>query len=118
MANNLKKIIPLEYDEAIALVEYLELKGFLFTHIPAETFTRNWGTRMKNKRMGVRKGFPDYAIIVKDMLVFVELKRIKGSKIAPEQLRWNEELNKINGVVAIIARGADQAIKYIENIIK
>lgn len=111
----MNKLNPTEYDECLALVHYLELRGFLFTHIPAETFTRSWGIKMKNKRMGVRSGFPDYVAIVKGRLFFIEMKRKKGSKVSPEQRQWIEELNKVPNVVAAICRGADEAIELIES---
>lgn len=104
-----------EYEEAKVFAQYLDLKRLLFTHIAQETFTKNWGTKMKNKMMGVRKGFPDYAIIANKQLLFVELKRKKGGKVSPEQKKWIEELNGIIGVVAIVANGADEAIKFVED---
>lgn len=115
-----KKIkVPIlsEYEECLVFVEYLELRGLLFTHIPAETFTKSWGIKMRNKRMGVRRGFPDYAISYKDKLLFVEMKRKKGSVTSPEQNVWISRLDKVKGVSAIISFGADEAIAFVEEVI-
>src|SRR3990167_10883919 len=106
---------PTEQQEAEAFADYLRLKGFLFTHLAQETSIKNFGLLMKQKRAGKNKGFPDYAIIANKKLLFVELKRVSGSKVSPEQKLWIEELNTILGCVAIIAKGADEAIKFVED---
>lgn len=59
--------IPTEYDEQCALVEYLELKGLMFSKIAQETFTRSWGQKMKNQRSGLRKGLPDMFIYIRHL---------------------------------------------------
>ena len=113
----MKKIIPTEHDEAIALADYLTAKGYLFSHIPQETFTKSWGTKMRNKREGVHKGVPDYIIIIRTKTCFIELKRTKGGVVSPEQQLWIDALNDC-GCPSIIARGADEAIDFIEQIAK
>ncbi len=106
-----------EHEEAELLAEYLDQlqateKITLFSHIPNETFTRNWGTRMRNKREGVRKGVPDYIIITDTKCLFLELKRRKGSNITQEQVQWNMHLQG-KQTSAYIAKGFDEAVKYI-----
>lgn len=110
----MKKIYPTEYEEAKAFTEYLDLKGLLFTHIAQETFTRNWGTKMKNKLMGVRRGFPDYVVCTPRYLLFIELKRIRGGQISPEQRIWIDKLNEYD-CYANVCYGAEEAIKFVEN---
>jgi hypothetical protein len=109
---------PTEHEEAVLLTEYLTLfqnKGEveLFSHIPNETFTKNWGTKTKNKQEGVRKGVPDYIIVTKEKVIFIELKRIKGSSTSPEQIEWNVKLQG-KTTDAYIARGFEEARKYLE----
>lgn len=106
-------MIPKEYDEACILAEYCRIKGYLFSHIPNETYTRNWGTKIKNKKQGVNKGVPDYIIIIGTKLVFIELKRLKGSLTTPEQLEWLERLN-LCGVEAVVCKGSDEAIRFLQ----
>jgi len=111
-----KNKIPTEYEEACLLANYLDIRGFKYTHIANETFTPHWGVKMKNKKQGVKKGIPDYLIIVKDNLIFIELKRIKGGTISVEQKSWIEALNLCKNVSAFVARGAEEAINIIMNI--
>lgn len=107
------QIIPTEHDEAVCLAEYCRTRGFRFSHIPQETFTRNWGTKMRNKQEGVNRGVPDYIVIVRGRVVFIELKRIKKSTVSPEQVEWIDALNQCPGVSAFIAYGWNDAVDKI-----
>lgn len=111
-------MLPTEQQESESLAAYLRVKGYKFTHVPNETGSDPAARRraIRMKRAGTSKGFPDYLIIVKDTLLFVELKRKKGSKTSPEQREWLEQLSK-TGAHCIIARGAHEAIEYIETLI-
>ncbi len=116
-------MIPTEAEEGRVLVTYLRLKGYKFTHVANETGS-GAGARfqgMRNKRQGTSKGFPDYGVIIEitkktRILVFVELKRIKKSVTSPEQKEWIECLNNCDNTIAIIAKGANDAIDQLENI--
>lgn len=114
-----KELIPTEYDECKTLVEYLDLRQrmgtvCLYTHIPNETFTKSWAVKRKNKIMGVRKGFPDYVVIMPNGIRMIEMKRIKGGTVSPEQSDWIELLNH-NGVKAKVCYGFNEAKKFLES---
>lgn len=94
----IKNNSPLEHDECLALVAYLDIlqkqgKIISYTHIPQETYTKNWGTKMRNKREGVKPGMPDYVIVYPSKVLFLEMKRAKGGVVSPEQKKWLEILN-------------------------
>ena len=114
-----KKYYPKEEDEQAVLVEYLELKGLRFSAIAQSTYTKSWKQKMKNKKMGVRSGLPDLMVIIpnpeQNILLFIELKRIKGGAVKQSQNEWIDELNKVEGVIAKICYGAEEAIKFIES---
>lgn len=100
------------------LVQYNQI--VCYTKTAQETFTASWGTKMRNKAEGVKKGIPDYVIITKKTLLFIELKKTKGKRggmngsvISDEQIKWIESLNKV-GVPAFVAHGADEAVKIVE----
>ena len=114
----LKQIIPKEDDECFALVEYLEWKGLKFTHIANETFTKFWSVKNKNKKLGVRSGFPDYIIIVKNKILCIEMKRKKGGAISENQQNWIDELNKCKDVYAVVCYGFDEAKNVIDKYLK
>lgn len=119
---NLKnKQILSEYDEQCLLVEYLELKKLRFSKVAQETFTGNWGIVMKNKKSGLRKGVPDMIIIIPSQdgqpfnkLLFIEMKKKKGSSVSQEQKEWQDDLNKCIGVKAFICYGFDEAKEIID----
>jgi len=113
-----KGLIPTEYDECKTLVKYLDLRQrlgtvCLYTHIPNETFTKSWTVKGRNIVMGVRKGFPDYVVITPDDVYFIEMKRVKGGQVSPEQQDWIELL-KHNGLKAKVCYGFDEAKEFLE----
>lgn len=75
------------------------------------------------KAIGLRKGFPDYVLILpnnKYHSLWIEMKRVpeRGKKMRQEQIEWIERLNK-NGHYASFTFGADEAIQicndYLNN---
>lgn len=116
--NTGSQLIPTEYDEGVALTEYLELlknKGdvIVFSKTAQETWTRSWSQKTRNKRSGVRPGVPDYIVVTKDRVLFIELKRIKKSVIRGNQVEWLEAVRG-KKCEAMVAYGADEAIEYIK----
>lgn len=105
---------PLEAEEQKAVVEYLEKRGMKFTAIPNSTYTKSWKQKRKNKEQGLRPGLPDLLVIAKNKLLFIEMKRVKGSATSNEQVEWVAELNKIENVEAKICYGAIEAINFID----
>lgn len=112
-------LVPLEKDEQIALVQWLELKHYTFTAIPNSTYTTSWKQKALNKATGLRAGFPDLLIITKNCpcLIAIELKRVKGGVVSPEQKKWLKALNAA-GVPAMVCNGFDEAIKFINEMEK
>jgi len=89
-----------------------------FTHVNNEQYTKSWGIKLKNKRMGVRPGVPDMIIVGKSKLLFLELKRVKGGVVSDYQKEWLEALESLGSPVeAIIAKGWDEARKAIDSVI-
>jgi hypothetical protein len=107
--------VPTEADEARTLVAYLRLRGYFFHHSPNETGSSMEARRraIRVKREGTSRGFPDYLVLTRRGPVFIELKRLRGSVVSPEQLEWIGALNGA-GIEAHIARGAEEAINIIE----
>lgn len=108
---------PLEYWECLALVEYLELKKLKYSHIHHEMFTRSWAQKNKAKRLGVKSGVPDYIICLKDILLFIEMKREKGGSVSEAQKGWIEELNIFPNVEAHVCNGFEEARKVIDELL-
>jgi len=110
-------MIPTEDEEQMVVVQYLEMKGHKFTHIPNSTFTKSWKVKNRNTRLGVRPGLPDLVAIINDNLVWLEMKRQKGGVVSQSQKEWHEALEKA-GQTIVVAKGAEQAINFIKTMEK
>lgn len=119
MKSTRSKITLSEHEEAKLLAQYLELlktqgKIVLYSHIPNETFTSSWNVKRKNKAEGVRPGVPDYIVVGRDGLLFIELKS-KTGRVSLEQQHWLDSLNGASrDVIAHVAMGFDQAKQYLD----
>jgi len=110
--------IPTEHEECVALVQYMNMRNIKHNHINAEMWTTSWKQKHKAKAEGVTKGFPDYCCIINNKLLFIEMKRTKRSQTSPEQKEWIKELNKCNGVEAVICKGFDEAKEVVDKYLK
>ena len=71
---------------------------------------------IKMKRTGYVKGFPDLFIYEprgEFHGLAIEMKKVKGSKIEPEQVQWQEQLRNRN-YCSYICKGSEEAIKRID----
>ena len=115
--------VLLEDAESLMFANWLRFMELTFTHIANERKT-HIALGRKLKRMGLCKGFPDYLVIVpiegKKHIVCVEMKRkIKSlSAVSPKQKEWVQILNECEEVEAYIAYGADDAIAFIQSLMK
>jgi hypothetical protein len=72
--------------------------------------------RIKMARTGYVKGFPDLFIYEprgEFHGLAIEMKKVKGSKIEPEQVQWQEQLRN-RGYASYICKGSEEAIKVID----
>ena len=72
--------------------------------------------RIKMARTGYVKGFPDLFIYEprgEYHGLAIEMKKVKGSKIEPEQVQWQEQLRN-RGYASYICKGNEEAIKVID----
>jgi len=76
---------------------------------------RNKVVAMKLKQEGVSKGVPD--LFIPEWRLWVEMKRQKGGTLSPEQKDWRDYLIGC-GYRWILAKGADDAINQVAEIIK
>ena len=81
---------------------------------------------MKNKRSGLRRGLPDLFVFIPGerskigsaVLLAIEMKRQKRGVVSPEQQEWQKSLNQVQGVVAIVAKGFDEAKRGVDIFLK
>jgi len=117
-----KQKIPLEIDEQEKIIEYLEdlkEKGIvsIYSAVPNNTFTRSWNQKRKQVREGVRKGVPDIIFITREHVVFLEVKRVKGGVLSPEQKMWGKAISDSKDGQYGLCRGFDEAKMFIDKVV-
>ena len=110
---------PLEDYECEVFHKWLESKGYPHCHIANES--RSGG------RNAVIRGVWDYAVYIPAkgitgsvdsyQQVRIEMKRKKGGTVSQAQRSWGRIYEKA-GIPCRICKGADEAIKFIDEIIK
>lgn len=110
--------VPTETSECLAFIAWTHMVLFrgrpLFDRvvkIPNERGKAGASTAILAS-IGMRTGFPDYGILAPTRLwsgLFLEAKRIRGSKISTDQEVWRDDLRGF-GYCARICAGADELI--------
>lgn len=120
---------PLEYDECVALAEYLERlfhgkKILEYAHIINELkidrkrgYVESMAHIRARKAEGWRPGVPDYIIVTKTDILFIEMKRRKGGRVNENQKRWIDAIATAGGNI-FVCNGFDEAQKVIDSFIK
>lgn len=86
----------------------------LLYHVPNEG-KRSYKTAARLKAEGLKSGVPDICLPVPRggyHGLYIELKRVKNSRVTQDQLDWIEALIA-QGYVAAVCRGCDEAIELI-----
>lgn len=108
-------MIPTEKQEQVMFINYLKLKNIAFFHVPNSTYTKSWNQKRQNVMLGVQAGVPDLFVCLPGLLVAIEMKRVKGGVVSLHQKKWLGILND-SGVVCTVAKGAEEAIEFIEGL--
>lgn len=112
--------IPTESAEQQLLFQWARMQSgkypelMLLYHIPNEG-KRSHKTGARMKAEGIKTGVPDICLPVArggHHGLYIELKRVKNSRVTEDQMRWLEDLAR-QGYVAAVCRGADEAIELI-----
>lgn len=107
---------PTESQEQVTLFAWAKLNENKYPELALMLHVPNGGWRDKRtaeklKREGVRPGFPDIFLPVPRRGhhgLMVELKRVKGGVLSPEQRTWLKNLNE-QGYLAVVAKGYEEA---------
>ena len=125
MSKNKKSSGPTEYAEQAYLFRLAQLYARQYPELRWLNGSLNGvrltiGQAVKAKKAGMRAGYPDIFLPVKRGLysgLFIELKRVKGGKVEPEQQDWSLFLLS-QGYQHHFCRGADEAWKVILGYLK
>ena len=124
-----KEVVPApnrsEYHEQCAVFKLAQLYGREYPELKFLNGSLNGvrltiGQAVKAKATGMKKGMPDLFLPVKRGKcsgLFIELKRLKGGSIQPEQKLWAKFLVS-QGYQHYFCKGADVAWQTIINYLK
>lgn len=122
MANRRYGSYPTELQEQIKLAKILDIMvgnlGWL--HVPNEGKRSVIAARM-TQLSGMKRGAPDVLIFKQPPShpfargVAIELKRVKGGVVSPEQKQWLEALRGAGWVTAVCP-GADDAYAFLKTL--
>lgn len=110
-----------EDQESTALASYLralEDEGSIevYSHIHHEAYSPSLRARQIKKRLGTRRGVPDYIIVTGKEIIFLEMKKrgFTASDVKDDQIIW---LTALEGKVATtaICGGFQEAKQFLKN---
>lgn len=112
---------PTEDQEQIALINWARMQEKRYPELRMLFHIPNGGSRGKAeagrfRAMGVRAGVPDLFLPVAKSGwhgLFIEMKRQRGGRVSDEQKAWIYAL-VAQGYLAIVCRGAEEAIENIK----
>lgn len=122
----------IEHYEQVKVISYLnilksQMKIIEFFAIP-NGGSRNKIEAVNLKREGVKAGVSDLCVILKDRVLFIEMKRpakklkngklsIAGISVSDNQKKFIEQVNLSNVVTAKVCYGFDEAKLFIDSYI-
>lgn len=110
--------IPTEHQEQVMLCRWLDKRKVIYFAVP-NGGKRHPSVARKLKAEGVKAGVPDIVIPQQARLqikytgVVIEIKRRQGGRTTEEQRQWLDYF-KSEGWLTLVANGADEAIKKLE----
>jgi len=111
-------MIPFEEDEQATVCSFLDILKLDYCAVPNGGF-RHKKTAVSMKRTGVKAGIPDILIFSRpkdnSAGVAIEMKRLKGGRVTPEQEAWHTKLRG-HGWKVFVCRGAGAAIDCIKRV--
>lgn len=116
----MKNLSPLETDEQKALVQYCQVKKLFFFSVPNGSVLK--GNAMQRARQmsklkseGLVVGTSDFVVMLPNHILFIELKRQKGSTTSKAQKDFLEKVNNFGYAKGKVCKGVKEAIEFIED---
>ena len=117
-----KKIIPTESQEQQKAIEYCHLLGLNLAYstqngVWLSDRSKSYQIAAKQRKEGLLKGLPDLCLPYPQKKYhgfYIEMKRVKGGVVSPEQLDIIKQLEQ-QGYYVAVCRGFEEAKKEIDN---
>ena len=122
------QIIPTEYEECKTFVQWLRLNNIPHSHCANESQSSSKNAMIRGaklKAIGQSRGVFDYDVYVPIKgitgkvdcyeLVKIEMKRVKGGTVSPEQKSW-QKIYEMAGIQCKICKGAEEAINFVKSV--
>ena len=121
-----KRYIPLEHAEQVMFIKWLKMKQIFFYSIPnsssLSSLNRNTAIKVGTvlKAEGLIKGASDVVVMLKDVCLYIEMKRAKKSLSveSEEQKRFIAKVNEFPYAKGYFAYGFSEARKIVEDHLK
>lgn len=111
----MKDEIPTEHEEQRVFVQWFRRR-----YAPVRIFAipnggfRSRATAGRLKAEGVMRGIPD--LFVPEWNLWIEMKRVKGGRLSPDQVNWKQYLEEIGNTV-FVAYGAQNAMELVDDFV-
>lgn len=111
----MKDEIPTEHEEQRVFVQWFRRR-----YAPVRIFAipnggfRSRATAGRLKAEGVMRGIPD--LFVPEWNLWIEMKRVKGGRLSPDQVNWKQYLEEIGNTV-FVAYGAQNAMQLVDDFV-
>ncbi len=111
----MKDEIPTEHEEQRVFVQWFRRR-----YAPVRIFAipnggfRSRATAGRLKAEGVMRGIPD--LFVPEWNLWIEMKRVKGGRLSPDQVNWKHYLEEIGNTV-FVAYGAQNAMELVDDFV-
>lgn len=120
-----KSRVPYEHQEQAVVIEWANLNVnqwpcLKYIYSSQSGVRMGWKALGREKKAGMKKGVPDLFLpfpTEKYHGLYIEMKRLKGGSVKPEQQDWINYLNSV-GYYAVVCRGADEAIAVIKKYLR
>lgn len=117
--------LPTESQEQTTLFRWAQMQEGCYPELKLLYHIPNGGSRhaleaAHLKQQGVRAGVPDVCLPVARggcHGLYIEMKRLKGGRVSPEQLGWMEAL-KAEGYMVALCQGWEMASRIIMDYLK